>query len=293
MKGLIAIGIVLSSSACGDEASNLQRELGGDPPATVPENSGSEVIVVRNGDFSEGEVPAPSTDTSLPQIVNLTAPYAVTNGGTLVLHAELSTAVAAPTFMVQLAGQPGYHTVVGTDPEGDRIYDISVRVPADVTFDVLRLSLALLDGAGNAGPAREIEVQLLQSGTGDVKVTLSFDRLHDLDLHVTEPTGDQIFYQRPMSTLGGQLDLDSGARCEPSAANAENIFWPPGGAPVGQYSVSVQNYQQCSPGAIAFTVTVQHGTTLETHEGSFEDGTAGEQPTASNVRQVATFELAR
>lgn len=133
----------------------------------------------------------------------------------------------------------------------------------------------------------------MQSGTGDVKVTLSFDRLHDLDLHVVEPTGDRIFYQRPMSTLGGQLDLDSGARCEASVANAENVFWPPGGAPAGQYSVSVQNYQQCSPGAIAFTVTIQYGTLLETFEESFDDGTAGEQPSASNVRQIATFELDR
>src|SRR5207253_2613783 len=140
--------------------------------------------------------------------------------------------------------------VVGVDPEADGIYEISIRVAGDAVQSPLALSVALLDSAGNAGLPKQIEIPLLQSGTGDVKVTLSFDRLHDLDLHVIEPTGDQIFYQRPASALGGRLDLDSGARCEPSAANTENIFWPPGGAPGGEYQVSVQNYQQCSPGAI-------------------------------------------
>jgi uncharacterized protein YfaP (DUF2135 family) len=124
-----------------------------------------------------------------------------------------------------------------------------------------------------------------------VKVTLSFERVHDLDLHVIEPTGDEIFYQQPASASGGRLDLDSGAHCEPGASTSENVFWPAGGAPAGQYRVSVQNYQQCSPGAIAFTLTVAYDQTVETYEGSFADATAGELATPANVVQVASFEL--
>jgi hypothetical protein len=278
---------------CGDEASGLGRELTAESPAAVVDEPGSELIVVRNANFNVGEAPAASVDEALPQIVNLTGPSAVTNGGTLVLHVEVSPAVDSPTFVVQLAGEPGYHTVVGVDPEGDGIYDITVWVGTETREATLSLSVALLDTAGNAGPPKRIEIPLVQSGTGDVKVTLSFDRSHDLDLHVIEPTGDQIFYQRPGSTLGGRLDLDSGANCEASVANTENVFWPPGGAPAGEYLVSVQNYEQCSPGAIGFTVTIVYDGVVETHDGTFADGTAGEQPTVSNVQQISTFELER
>jgi hypothetical protein len=290
MKGLVVIGLGVAVLGCGEEAPGFGQEIAGAEPSPAFEDPGS-VIVVRDADFSAGEAPATSVNEALPRIVGLTGPNAVTNGGTALLHVQLSPPIPSPTFVVQLAGDPGYHTVVGVDPEGDGIYDISVRVAGEAAGTSLMLAVALLDAAGNAGPGQEIEIRLVPSGTGDVKVTLSFDRLHDLDLHVIEPTGDQIFYQRPGSTLGGRLDLDSGANCEPSTANTENVFWPPGGAPAGRYAVSVQNYEQCSPGAIAFDVTIEYGGRLETYEGTFADGTAGEEPTASNVRQIATFEL--
>jgi hypothetical protein len=290
MMGLIVIVLGLISLGCGEEGPSFGQEIAGAEPSSALDDSGR-VIVVRDADFTTGDAPATSANEALPQIVGLTGPNAVTNGGTALLHVQLSPPTPSPTFVVQLAGDAGYHTVVGVDPEGDGIYDISVRVASAAAGTSLMLSVALLDAAGNAGPPRDIEIWLVRSGTGDVKVTLSFDRLHDLDLHVLEPTGDQIFYQRPGSTLGGRLDLDSGAHCEPSAANTENVFWPPGGAPAGRYSVSVHNYQQCSPGAIAFDVTIEYGGRLETYEGTFADGTAGEQPTASNVQQVAIFEL--
>jgi uncharacterized protein YfaP (DUF2135 family) len=143
---------------------------------------------------------------------------------------------------------------------------------------------------GNAGAYQELAIQLVASGIGDVKVTLSFDRLHDLDLHVVEPRGDQIFYRTPGSTTGGQLDLDSGANCEPSPYNTENVFWPPGGAPSGTYRVSVQNFQQCSPGEIKFTVRIAYDDVVRTYDGSFPDGSAGEEPTAANVLEITTFE---
>jgi hypothetical protein len=281
---------------CGEESGMIQMP-GADPaqaeresqPDTVIESLESDSVSVRDGSFVEG-APAPSSDTTLPQIMSLTGPPAVTNGGTAVLRVTLSAPVEAPMFAVQLEGDEGYYSVAGVDADNDGVYDISVKVPADSDKTSVRVGVALLDAAGNAGAFQEIVIELVASGIGDVKVTLSFDRLHDLDLHVVEPSGDQIFYQRPGSTAGGQLDLDSGANCQPSAYNVENVFWPPGGAPKGTYRVSVQNFQQCSPGEIKFTVRIAYDDVVRTYDGSFPDGTAGEQPTASNVLEIATFE---
>jgi hypothetical protein len=136
---------------------------------------------------------------------------------------------------------------------------------------------------GNVGEYRELEVELVQSGSGDVKITLSFDRVHDLDLHVVEPNGEEIFFENNGSATGGQLDLDSGEHCQPSAANSENIFWPPGEAPTGEYRVSVVNYEHCTPGLIEFSVRIAYDSSVETYRGSFADGSVG-----SRV-DVATF----
>ncbi len=258
---------------------------GGETPQ-VPE---SDVITVDDGDFKVGEPPPPEAQDALPQIVALTGPAAVTNGGSAVLHVELSPAPTSPTFVVRLDGDTGYHTVTGVDPEGDGTYDISVQVSAEADQASLVLGVALMGEEGTVGPYREIEIALVQSGTGDVKVTLSFDRLHDLDLHVVEPDGERIEYMNPLSETGGALDLDSGVNCMPSTSNSENIFWPPGGAPAGEYVVSVQNYQQCSPGAIDYTVRVEYDGNVSTYHGSFADGTAGETPTADNLKEVVRF----
>jgi hypothetical protein len=290
---------------CGDEAAQFlggggsagegaSGGGGGELAATVagaagaPEPS-SDVVSVGDGDFSDGEPPPPAGGEALPTIVRLTGPDTVTNGGTALLHVELSPPIPSPRFVVELLGASGYHTVTGVDPEGDGVYDIAVQVAAEATQTSFVFRVALIDEQGNVGPYQEVAVGLLMSGTGDVKVTLSFDRLHDLDLHVVEPSGDEIFYDRRFSESGGQLDLDSGSNCASTGANAENIFWPPGGAPAGDYRVSVQNYQQCSPGEIAFTVRIEHDNVVNTYTGSFAEGTAGEQPTASNVMEIATF----
>lgn len=292
---ICCIALISSGLGCGEESGMIQMPEGAEPadtaraPDTVIESLESDTVSVRDGSFVEG-APPPSTDAALPQILTLTGPPAVTNGGTAVLRVELSALVDDPIFAVRLEGDAGYYTVAGVDPDQDGVYDIIVKIPADSEKTSMRVGVALLDAMGNAGPYQEIALELVASGIGDVKVTLSFDRLHDLDLHVIEPRGDQIFYRTPGSTTGGQLDLDSGANCEPSPYNTENVFWPPGGAPAGTYRVSVQNFQQCSPGDIKFTVRIAYDDVVRTYDGSFPDGSAGEQPTAANVLEIATFE---
>jgi hypothetical protein len=249
----------------------------------------SDVISVDDGDFSMGDPPPTDGAEALPQIVQVTGPTAVTNGGTAILHVQVSPPIASPRFVIGLEGDSGYHTVTGSDPDGDGIYDISVQVAGEANQASLVLSVALMDAMGNVGEYHPLTIEIVQSGTGDVKVTLSFDRLHDLDLHVFEPSGEEISFVHGVSATGGLLDLDSGENCLPSSANAENIFWPPGGAPAGTYQVKVQNYQQCSPGAIDFTVRVAYDNTVNIYPGSFPDATASETASATNVRDIVTF----
>jgi len=96
-------------------------------------------------------------------------------------------------------------------------------------------------------------------GTGDVQVTLRWDAPVDLDLHVTDPSGEEISFTHPTSNSGGNLDVDANPNCDAMVANpVENVFWPYGGAPTGQYQVSVVYFSNCNySGPINYEVTIK------------------------------------
>jgi len=84
-------------------------------------------------------------------------------------------------------------------------------------------------------------------GTGDVQITLTWRDSNDLDLHVVDPSGEEISYTNDMSESGGILDVDANAGCgSTSASPRENVFWPPGTAPTGPYTVRVVYYSGCT-----------------------------------------------
>lgn len=97
-------------------------------------------------------------------------------------------------------------------------------------------------------------------GTGDVQATLRWNSLNDLDLHVIDPEGHEIFFRNKSSPTGGLLDVDNNAGCGDNGTErpVENIFWPANGAPHGQYQVSVVFYQKCDSNtdSSAFSVTL-------------------------------------
>lgn len=80
-------------------------------------------------------------------------------------------------------------------------------------------------------------------GTGSVRVSLSWNVVTDLDLHVRVPNGEWISYENPI-TQYGQLDVDdcvSGACINPDGTHVENVFLD-ANAPRGSYGVMIVNY---------------------------------------------------
>lgn len=78
-------------------------------------------------------------------------------------------------------------------------------------------------------------------GGGDVQVTLNWSGDADLDLYVLDPTGVEIFFGNPTSPSGGVLDFDKIPDQGDFGPHVENIFWPTGRAPAGDYQAWVVN----------------------------------------------------
>ncbi|HEY6726541.1 MAG TPA: hypothetical protein VI197_21045 [Polyangiaceae bacterium] len=219
------------------------------------------------------------------QITEITGPDTVTNGGTFTVQVPIPGADDEQTFQVAVNGEAGDN--VTSTPNDDGVFDISFAVPNDADGDQVTVTITPLDGDGDAGEPKDFDSDLIETGTGDVKVTLSFDQDVDLDLHVREPDGTFI-NSESSSPSGGALDLDSNRFCDPiDGINIENIFWPTGAAPEGEYQVGVMYFGNCDvEETVNFTVTITIGDDVETINGSFEPEEAGDE---TDIIGVATF----
>ncbi|MDR2701467.1 MAG: DUF2135 domain-containing protein [Spirochaetaceae bacterium] len=108
---------------------------------------------------------------------------------------------------------------------------------------------------------------VINGGKGDVIVTLSWDNLADVDLHVKDPSGEEIYYSHKTSRSGGELDFDNREGYGP-----EHIYWPTGAAPDGTYEVYVNFYGPGSSSAnntsSNYTVLINASGYIVTHRGT-------------------------
>ena len=81
----------------------------------------------------------------------------------------------------------------------------------------------------------EQAIAVLQAQGGALQINLVWDNDSDLDLHVTDPNNEKIYYDNPFSASGGQLDID-----DTDGYGPENIYWTL--APHGYYTIDVKHY---------------------------------------------------
>ncbi len=115
------------------------------------------------------------------------------------------------------------------------------------------------------------------AGTGDLAFRLRWAGIQDLDLHVREPSGEEIWFADRFSATGGVLDLDSNAACMSQALHpTENIFWPLGHAPHGSYEFWVVLYSDCaaSPTPEYTLQVIEGGTVVREIEGTIADASS-------------------
>jgi len=95
---------------------------------------------------------------------------------------------------------------------------------------------------------------------GSVAISLMWDhsdkrKRNDLDLHVTPPSGEKIWYGHKKSRCGGELDVD---RMQDAPRPVENIVWPKN-APKGNYKVEVVNFSANHAEPMPFEVGIVVG----------------------------------
>ena len=129
-------------------------------------------------------------------------------------------------------------------------------------------------------------------GTGDIQFTLRWTTTADLDLAVVDPLGEVISYSSPLSTTGGQLDVDSNSSCSAAVGNpVENVFWPVGQSPPGDYTIIVSYYAECGSGTgpQAYTLDVLiDGVPVEVRAGFLRQTSGTVNQPGDQVRSTVT-----
>ncbi len=115
----------------------------------------------------------------------------------------------------------------------------------------VRSDVANCGACGNVCPSGQACANGVCVGSGMLRVTMTWDRPGDMDLHVVPPCMQAISF-RATNRCGGQLDRD-----DTSGTGPENVFWA--AAPErGTYLVCAVPFRISGPTAV--TVTVNQGT---------------------------------
>lgn len=150
------------------------------------------------------------------------------------------------------------------------------------TFQTI-FSLSPLNGS--VGASSSITNTVNTAGaTGNVQVQASWDANSDVDLHVVEPSGREIYFGDPGPTpTGGSLDVDSVCG---SDGNVENVRWPIN-APNGNYTVRLDYFSSCGVTQSNYVVTVNNGGSTSRFTGNFTG--SGDFGGLGSGRLITTF----
>ena len=236
-----------------------------------------------------------AADPVLVNAVLRTGTWETGAGGANATLALESSVVTGLPAKLRVTGDAPFSRIVIAVPGASDFWELTL--PAPVTeIQVIATGSSAIPNAefsmeavvgtanGLGAPAQQT-VHAVDLANADVAVILRWNAYSDVDLHVTDPKEQEVFFANPTSPEGGRLDLDSNPACRIDGVNQEVITWPAGAAPVGSYKIVVDYWSDCGVARSDYTVTYMvRGQTVQTVNGNFEG------PTSASARhEVATF----
>ena len=218
----------------------------------------------------------------------------VITGGSMQVNLEADAPFQ--TVYIVVDGSDGYYmaNLPASMTEAPMVITVATNLPT-LSF---QYAFAVSGATGEVGAYGTTTVQAMEVISGDIQVSVAWSTDADVDLHVVDPLGEEIYYGNRASTTGGELDLDANAACGSSEITQENIGWRAGTAPSGTYTVRVDYWSACGEPFTEYVVTISTrpgvpvtpitpGAALRTYQGTLTgEGTNGG---AGDGITIATF----
>ncbi len=260
---------------------------------------------IAGGQFVAGPMPTPQNGPEIASVDLLT--NTIWPGySDKPIKGALGTSATAATLA--LSGDEGYWIVPAGVPDVSAptlpTFRATAAFSTTLAAGAYSLEVHAVDNAGHFGP-RAVQTLTALSGPpsrsvqGDLVVTLTWDTEADVDLHVVDPLGNEIYHGAPSSQDAfapsssasavsyGILDFDSNANCIIDGLRLEDVTWA-NAPPPGHYLVRVDTASLCGQVSAHWTVRViLHGTTLAEATGtSFDSDTRGPHDRGAGVLAI-------
>jgi len=260
-----AVAMAALLSSCGDDPTSPDDEQ-----HTIGDYVASVSVDDIPGEMRENVISRP---TSGGPAISVAGPGTIVNGGTTTVHVTSQT----PFQTLYVAGSipasrlfipvSGYFEIPLPAPTTSA--ELLINFPQALGSNEFTLHYSAADAAGRMGMPDQTDYRAIIVGAGDIQVTVAWDTDADVDLHVVDPGGDEIYWANRQSASGGQLDLDSNAACAGDNVRNENISWPVGTAPQGVYTVRVDYWANCSASTTNYTVVIHNEGQSAIYYGTF------------------------
>ncbi len=276
-RAALAAGVALLATGCIE----WEQTLASERPTIANYVSAVETL---NGDAkAQLRTGAPNTAAGVP-IVTAPIPELILLGGTIQVTASSATEFTKVAVAIPDLEDYWELTLPAPTTSAQILIVFSQVVPVPV------FQLRLAGSAGGAyGAFQNSPISMISVGTGDVQVNITWDSRADVDLHVVDPLGEELYWAHKTAVSGGQLDLDSNAGCGSDGPRAENIFWASGLiAPRGEYVVRVDYWSNCSEVKTNYVVTINaRGKPPQVYTGVFTG--PGDGGGKGSGRAITTF----
>jgi hypothetical protein len=232
------------------------------------------LLQVEGGQFFRGPMPEGVTGPAVESILVNTTEI---RPGTVGKSCNGAVAPTTTGVALSLQGDVGYWVVPALAPDVQTPRLPSFRAPLGFASTLragsYELQVRAIDAEGQFGAPKVLSL-LVQSGSvptlpkGRVVIRLAWDSEADLDLHVIDPKGVELWkrnintYEAPPPGTavdpnawknGGYLDADSNAQCVLDGRRRETAIWE-NAAPPGRYLVRVDTFSLCAESAARWTV---------------------------------------
>jgi hypothetical protein len=278
-----AVAMAVFAGACGDDPTSPDEEQ-----HTIVDYVASVSADGTPGEMRSRAIPRPSSGGPA---ISVDGHVTVVNGGTTTVNvtspSPFQTVYVAGSYPVSRIFVPvsGYFEIPLPAPVTST--ELLITFPQALASKEFDLHFSVADPAGRVGMLAEKSYDAIIVGTGDVQVTVAWDTDADVDLHVVDPSGWEIYWAERQSPSGGQLDLDSNAACVGDNVRNENITWPVGTAPRGTYTVRVDYWSSCDAPETNYTVLIHNDGEIDIYHGIFNG--AGDLGGSGSGVEIATF----
>jgi hypothetical protein len=232
-------------------------------------------LQVSGAQFAAGAIPG---DTGGPRVLSVAASSAeiVLGQGGNPLRGALE--LSAQAVAIGLAGDIGHWIVPAAPPSfetpGALSFEVDLAFSATISTDPIEVDVRASDASGRFGPQSSITFRSrpLSAPAGKLVFTLRWDTEADLDIHVIDPSGSEVWarninsYPKPpvgqppdpaAVAAGGILDFDSNAACTIDGRREENVVYSMA-PPMGHFIVRVDAFSMCGQSAARWTVEARH-----------------------------------